>query len=130
MEDFVSVKPDIMNQGTGMQADGLSSDVFRSDFIIDRDLPPELSALGPITMNFAWSWLPGGVELFRDLAPRLWDQCEQNPRLLLKLLDDLTLQQWAADTEYVERLREFADRLNNYLQLTPSATVPDIAYFC
>jgi starch phosphorylase len=139
MEDFVSVKPDIMNQGTGMQADGLSSDAFRSDFIIDRDLPPELSALGPITMNYAWSWLPGGVELFRDLAPRLWDQVEQNPRRLLKRIDDLTLRQWSADTEYIARLNAFDAQMHAYLagnKKTAVTTVPgsdnaaEIAYFC
>src|SRR3954468_2786122 len=115
MEDFVSVKPDIMNQGTGMQADGLKSDAFRPHFNIDRDLPSELSALGPITMNYAWSWLPGGVELFRHLEPRLWDEVEQKPRRLLKRLSDLTLRQWSADTEYVSRVNAFATELAKYL---------------
>src|SRR3954468_12348492 len=122
MEDFVSVKPDIMNQGTGMQADGLKSDAFRPHFNIDRDLPSELSALGPISMNYAWSWLPGGVELFRDVAPRLWDECEQNPRLLLKRVDDLILQQWAADADYLERLKGFDSALRDYLSAPAEAS--------
>src|SRR5438552_1890648 len=66
-----------------------------------RDLPENLAALDRISMNFVWTWLPGGVELFRDLEPRLWDECEQNPRLLLKRIDDLTLRQWAADAGYI-----------------------------
>ena len=117
MEDLVSVEPDIMNQGTGTQADGLPGDSFRSDFLIHRDLPPELTALGPISMNYSWSWLPGGVELFRDLAPRLWDEVEQNPRRLLKRLTDLTQRQWSADTEYVERLNAFALSFAKYISL-------------
>jgi len=127
----MSAMTDSMNQATSKQADHGSGDNFRSDFFINRDLPTELKALGPISMNFAWSWLPGGVELFRDLAPRLWDKCEQNPRLLLKRLNDLTLTQWAADGEYVTRLNDFSERLSSYLQ--PPSVAGDsgnIAYFC
>src|SRR5947209_3005343 len=131
MEDLVSADTDIMNQATGLQADGLSDGSFRSDFFINRDLPAELTALGPISMNYAWSWLPGGVELFRDLAPRLWDEVEQNPRRLLKRLNDLTLRQWSADTEYVERLNVFDAQMRAYLadgeRLVETA---EVAYFC
>ena len=131
MEDLVSVDPGIMNQGTGMQSESISLEGFRSDFFIQRDLPKELEALGPISMNFAWSWLPGGVEIFRDLSPRLWDECEQNPRRLLKRIGDLTLRQWAADTEYVERLNQFSDRLASYSETAGRADQPpSIAYFC
>ena len=97
MEEFMSDRSGIMEQSTGTQSDSSSTEGFRTDFFIHRDLPKELTALGPISMNYAWSWLPGGVELFRDLSPRLWDECEQNPRRLLKRISDLTLQQWAAD---------------------------------
>ena len=130
MEDFVSATTDIMDHGTGMQAEDTTAE-FRSDFLIHRDLPAELTALGPISMNYAWSWLPGGVDLFRDLAPRLWDGCEQNPRLLLKRIDELILLQWASDPEYCERLGQFAKQLNEYLE--PAATADGsakIAYFC
>ena len=130
MEDFVSATTDIMDHGTGMQAEDATAE-FRSDFLIHRDLPAELTALGPISMNYAWSWLPGVVDLFRVLAPRLWDECEQNPRLLLKRIDELILQQWASDPEYCERLRHFARQFNSYLE--PAATAdgsPKIAYFC
>jgi len=128
MEEFVSVEPGIMDQGTGMQSDSSSTEGFRTDFLIHRDLPKELSALGPLSMNYAWSWLPGGVELFRDLSPRLWDECEQNPRRLLKRIGDLTLQQWAADPEYVDRLGQFAEQLRAYLE--PAANSNEVAYFC
>jgi starch phosphorylase len=131
MEDLVSADTDIMNQATGLQANGLSDASFRSDFLINRDLPAELTALGPISMNYAWSWLPGGVELFRDLAPRLWDEVEQNPRRLLKCLNDLTLRQWSADTEYVERLNSFDAQMRAYLvDAERSVETAEIAYFC
>ena len=55
---------------------------FRQDFELDRQIPEPLKALDAISQNFYWSWQPEGVALFRDLDPRLWDRCEQNPRLL------------------------------------------------
>ena len=113
MDDFVSGDMDIEQQGT--QAATAAEASFHQDFWHDRKLPESLKALNPISMNFAWSWLPGGVELFRDLAPRLWDECEQNPRLLIKRIDELTLQQWAADSAYVEQLNSFASDLAKYL---------------
>lgn len=130
MEDIASAGSNIMRQGTGMQSEGTSLEDFRTDFFIRRDLPKALAALGPISMNYAWSWLPGGVELFRDLSPRLWDECEQNPRQLLKRIDDLTLQQWAADPEYIERLGRFATLLNEYVGQSLKSAPAKIAYFC
>jgi starch phosphorylase len=142
MEEFVSAESGHMEQRASTQP----SEGFRSDFSIDRDLPSELSALTTISMNYAWSWLPGGVELFRDLAPRLWDQCEQNPRLLLKRIDDLVLRQWAAETEYLTRLKAFDLKLRSYMSEMGSTAIEgfhrqlatasgsdvtaEIAYFC
>jgi starch phosphorylase len=131
MEDGMSVKSDSMHHGIGLQDEALPNGHFRSVFLIDRHLPKRLEALGPISMNYAWSWLPGGVEIFRDLDPTLWDECEQNPRSLLKRIDDLTLQQWAADSEYVERLNAFDKFLSGYLQPpAPAGGSNTIAYFC
>jgi starch phosphorylase len=130
MEDLVSVESGIMDHGTHTHTEATAEAAFRSDFWINRDLPAELTALGPISMNYAWSWLPGGVELFRDLAPRFWDEVEQNPRRLLKDLNDLTLRQWAADTEYVDRLKRFSSYLKDYLVTGKDAHNAEVAYFC
>jgi hypothetical protein len=49
MEDLVSDNSDIMNQAAGTQIGPASNGNFRSDFFINRDLPSELAALGPIS---------------------------------------------------------------------------------
>lgn len=130
MNDFTSAGSDGLQQAAGTQQ--RNDEDFRSDFKLERELPERLSALDRISMNFAWSWLPGGVELFRELDPRLWDECEQNPRSLLKRLDDLTLWQAAADAGYVERLTAFEAGFNVYLEppATAGGSDPHIAYFC
>ncbi|MFM9904201.1 MAG: alpha-glucan family phosphorylase [Pyrinomonadaceae bacterium] len=107
---------------------------FRTDFEFNRTLPENLNALDAISRNFYWSWQPEGVALFRDLDPGLWDKCEQNPRLLLKSIDELRLWQKSADAGYVERLRRFSEHLQVYLSASTNyeqrTTNQRIAYFC
>lgn len=62
-----------------------------------RELPPPLQPLEPLSWNYWWSWAPDGAEVFRDLDPNLWQQCEQNPRVLLTQISDLRLSEVAAD---------------------------------
>src|SRR5688572_30482419 len=110
---------------------------FRDNFDLDRQLPDDLRPLEAISRNFYWSWQPEGMRLFRDLDPELWDKCEQNPRLLLKRISGLRLWQRAADLQYVERVRQFNTRFNDYLNTPQHETsrlrpTPDnpAAYFC
>ena len=110
---------------------------FRDNFDLNRQLPDALAALEAISLNFYWSWQPEGMRLFRDLDPGLWDECEQNPRLMLRRITDLRLWQRAADLNYVERVDRFYGRFNAYLNAPaadlhkekPTADHP-AAYFC
>lgn len=112
-----------------------ASTVHRKDFAISRSLPEPLADLDRLSQNFAWSWLAGGVDIFRDIDPQLWDECEQNPRLLLARSPEIRLAQCAADPDYLARLTEFASRLDAYLAETPASAgavtaVNPAAYFC
>lgn len=101
---------------------------FRKDFELDLKLPWNLTSLDAISRNFYWSWQPDGTALFRDLDPKLWDKCEQNPRAMLKAVSNIRLWQQAADPTYVEQLRAFEQKHSDYL----AQAVTDIkyAYFC
>ena len=105
-----------------------------------RPLPPPLEPLQPLSWNYWWSWAPDGNEVFRDLDPGLWQQCEQNPRVLLAQVSDLRLAQVAADPVFADRIQRLSARFGNYLsdpqpwsklQLAPriSRNTP-VAYFC
>jgi starch phosphorylase len=105
-----------------------------------RVLPPTLQPLGALAWNYWWSWAPDGVELFRDLDPGMWEQCERNPRALLAQTSDLRLAQMAADPSFADRIRRLDERFNAYmsdtepwpkLQLAPRITRQSpVAYFC
>ena len=105
-----------------------------------RELPATLRPLEALSWNYWWSWAPDGAEIFRDLDSNLWQQCEQNPRLLLTQISDLRLTQMAADPSFAERVQKLHERFVAYtsetrpwpkLQLSPRITKQNpIAYFC
>src|SRR5215831_8909398 len=83
-----------------------------------RELPPTLAPLRELSWNYWWSWAPDGSEIFRDLDPNLWQQCEQNPRLLLTQISDLRLAEIATDPLYLERVERLNQRFNKYVSET------------
>ncbi len=105
-----------------------------------RVLPPPLQPLQALSWNYWWSWAPDGNEVFRDLDPGLWQQCEQNPRMLLAQISDLRLAQVAADPAYADRVQRLAAKFDAYLsdarpwlklRLAPRITTESpVAYFC
>ena len=108
---------------------------FRDDFDFRRDLPENLRCLEDISWNYYWAWQPEGTAIFRDLAPGLWDECEQNPRQLLRKIKGLRLWQKANDEKYVERVQEFYAKYENYIAQEPDSfenITPEnpAAYFC
>ncbi|QQS43173.1 MAG: alpha-glucan family phosphorylase [Acidobacteriota bacterium] len=108
---------------------------FRANFDFDVHLPPAIGFLDRLSRNFYWSWCEDGSEVFRDLAPTLWDECEQNPRALLRRISELALWQKAAERLYVERVQRLAARFGEYVSAEPlrfgkiSSEHP-VAYFC
>ncbi len=104
-------------------------------FSAKRRLVEPLSALNDLSMNFYWSWMADGAEIFREIDPTLWEKCEQSPRLFLKSIGELRLLQKSTDLTYVERLRKFKTRSDSYLAEGPKSfgkVTPEnpAAYFC
>ncbi len=105
-----------------------------------RELPQTLQPLERMMWNYWWSWAPDGVEVFRDLDPNIWSQCEQNPRALLAQVSDLRLAQIGADPSYAERVRKLAERFDGYMadaRVFPTlhlnsaiSRANPVAYFC
>jgi starch phosphorylase len=105
-----------------------------------RVLPPTLQPLKGLAGNYWWSWAPDGAEVFSDLDPGLWQQCEQNPRTLLAQVSDLRLAQIAADPTFADRVQRLSERFAAYLsdprpwpklQLAPRIGRNNpVAYFC
>lgn len=130
------MKESVNDVYSNMQAfSPLREQSFKNDFSIKCNLPDNLKSLDEISQNFYWSWTTQGVSIFRDLDARLWEKCEQNPRKMLREISELRLWQKANEAEYVERIKNFAEKTENYLAETPhsfakiTAESP-VAYFC
>src|SRR5215813_5959222 len=105
-----------------------------------RELPQTLQPLVDLSWNYWWSWAPDGSELFRDLDANLWQQCEQNPRLLLTQISDLRLTEMAADPSFADRVRILHEHFVAYMndrrpwpKLQLAARISEenpVAYFC
>jgi starch phosphorylase len=101
-------------------------------------VPAPLAPLERLAWNYWWSWAADGAEIFRDLEPELWEDCEYNPRQLLAKTSEFRLAEAATDPIYLERVRRIDDKFQTYmadgigwtlgeLKITPERPV---AYFC
>src|SRR5215210_5991722 len=78
-------------------------------------LPETIEALERISRNYWWSWNPDGHSVFRDLDQEVFDECEHNPRRLLKEVPQYSLMRMATDPVYVERVRRLAEGFDAYM---------------
>src|ERR1044071_1184777 len=78
-------------------------------------LPETIEALERISRNYWWSWNQDGHAVFRDLDQEVFDQCEHNPRRLLKEVPQYSLMRMATDPVYVGRVRDLAGRFDAYM---------------
>ncbi len=105
----------------------------------NQRLPLSLRALERLAWNYWWSWCADGPGVFRDLDPEIWEQYEQNPRVLLAKTTEYRLAQMATDPVYVDRVRRLGEEFDRYMGETArwtseheSAATPEhpVAYFC
>jgi starch phosphorylase len=102
------------------------------------ELPSVLKPLARLSWNYWWSWSADGANVFRDLDPELWEECENNPRLLLARTSEFRLAQMATDPVYIERVRRLSDLFDEYMAPAPSwgegrseiTRESPVAYFC
>jgi starch phosphorylase len=103
-------------------------------------LPETIAALERISWNYWWSWNDDGHAVFRDLDQQVWDECEHNPRRLLKEVPQYNLMRMATDPVYVERVRRVAEGFDAYAASGGDAWAAEharsithenpVAYFC
>ena len=77
--------------------------------------------LETIASNLWWSWHPEVVNLFRDLDPVRWRQCDHNPILLLKQMTPEDVANRAAEMVMQTRINQAHRRLKEYLTITQSS---------
>ncbi|HVN43958.1 MAG TPA: alpha-glucan family phosphorylase [Steroidobacteraceae bacterium] len=92
-------------------------------------LPGALARLPELAANLFFSWHRPIRALFEDLDPELWKQTNGNPRLLLRCVNQSSLDRHAADEGYLARYHEALRTLDAYLSVAAGEGTL-VAYFC
>src|SRR4051812_50128484 len=78
-------------------------------------LPETIAALARVSRNYWWSWNPDGHAVFRDLDQEVWDECEHNPRRLLKEVPRNSLFRMATDPAYADPVPPLPEASHAYM---------------
>lgn len=97
--------------------------------IVKSNLLKDLEKLNSIVENIWWTWDDDAQALFRDIDPEKWRQCEYNPMILFEHVPVARLQELSKDQNYINRLNQVYDRLQEYLKGGNDLKGPKIAYF-
>ncbi|MBV8405298.1 MAG: alpha-glucan family phosphorylase [Gammaproteobacteria bacterium] len=92
-------------------------------------VPGSLARLSELAANLFFSWHRPIRALFEDLDPELWKQTNGNPRLVLRCLNQRSLESHAADESYLARYHKALQTLDAYLRLAAGEGTL-VAYFC
>jgi len=92
-------------------------------------IPESLARLPELAANLFFSWHRPIRALFEDLDPELWKQTNGNPRLVLRCLNQGTLERCARDEAYLARYHIALQTLDAYLSLAAGEGTL-VAYFC
>lgn len=90
-----------------------------STFTVVPKLPPALEPLLALAYNLWWCWDHESIELFYRIDRKLWDQCGQNPVMLLGEVTQSRLEELADDEGYLAQLNRVWQRFQEYLRATP-----------
>ena len=101
-------------------------------------LPEPLEKLGELAYNLWFAWNPDVRDLFREINENVWRTGGRNPVEILLQTDPARLEQLAADSVFVEKVRNSWNRFQIYMErkdTTFNKNYPKlgdhlVAYFC
>jgi starch phosphorylase len=97
---------------------------------VKSHIPSELKKLDEMAYNLWWTWNAEATSLFRSLDVDLWHKCDRNPIELLRRISYKRLKEMAKDEELIARINKVYADFRAYMDVTPDATRPSVAYFC
>lgn len=105
-------------------------------FHVVPNLPEPIKALRDIGMNLWYTWNWPAVQLFLRLDPVIWEQCHQNPIMMLGRIPQKVLDEAAFDDSFVANLKRVHQMMTEYLQsitwyqeVHPGESDLKVAYF-
>jgi len=105
---------------------------------VQPHIPEALSRLTDLANDLMYSWDRHVRNMFYWLDPKLWEQCNHNPRVFLRRIDQKRLERAAQDPLYIKKYNSCMSAYDTYLEqrqipelvehLDPQQDL--VAYFC
>ena len=86
---------------------------------VKATLPEELKCLDEISHNMWWVWNYEARNLFRDLAPQIYEEVKHNPVMLLERLSYKRKEEIMNDKALMKRIKDIYTSFRTYMDVKP-----------
>lgn len=93
-------------------------------------IPAEFSKLEELAHNMWWAWNHDARSLFSSLDEALYEECGQNPVLLLERISYEKLEQLSKDKAVLKKMNDVYAEFRAYMDVEPNKERASVAYFC
>ena len=97
--------------------------------IVESNVPEALIPLRELSRNLWWVWNDEARVLFNEVDPRIWEECQHNPIVLLEETSLERFDELKSDESFILRMKSVESKLNKYLRERKKLRGPKIAYF-
>lgn len=97
--------------------------------IIESNIPESLSPLRDLSKNLWWVWNTEASELFKYIDEKIWEDCAQNPVVLLDEVSFSRYKELERDEVFILKMQHVYKQFNDYLEERKNLDGPQIAYF-
>ena len=97
---------------------------------IKMRIPESLKNVERLAHNLWWTWNNEAIELFKSMDPDLYRECGKNPVAMLGRMSYGSLNNLAANKEFLERANDVCVKFDKYMKVKPDTSRPSVAYFC
>ena len=98
--------------------------------VVKSNIPVELQKLEELAHNMWWAWNHSARSLFTHLDPALYEECGQNPVLMLERLSYEKLSELSKDRDILKRMNDTYKEFRAYMDVKPRTDRASVAYFC
>ncbi|MCF0198948.1 MAG: alpha-glucan family phosphorylase, partial [Bacteroidaceae bacterium] len=97
---------------------------------VKSNIPEELGKLEELAHNMWWAWNHDARSLFCSLDEKLYEECGQNPVLLLERISYERLEELAQDKAVLKKMDNVYKQFRTYMDVEPDKTRASVAYLC
>jgi starch phosphorylase len=97
---------------------------------VKSNIPSELRKLEELAHNMWWSWNHSARSLFRCLDEPLYEECKENPVLLLERISFEKMEKLANDKAIIKKMNDVYSEFRKYMDVEPDKKRASVAYLC